>query len=63
MAKKNLGLLLLIWGIVIIIATCLFDLIARKGEIILGPKSYTAITIGAVIIIAGILSLVKNKKK
>jgi len=58
MAKKGLSLLLL--GIVIILVACFFDLMVGKGEIILGPKSYAAIVIGAVIAIAGLLRLRKK---
>lgn len=58
MAKK--GLKLLLPGIVIILVAYFFDLITGKGEIILGPKSYTALVMGTVMVLVGLLRLRKK---
>ncbi|MBA7654555.1 hypothetical protein ES703_62435 [subsurface metagenome] len=55
------GLNLLIVGVVIVILTYFYDLIVGKGEIILGPKSYSAMGLGAILIITGLV-LMKRKK-
>lgn len=47
------GLKFVIAGIIVIVFTCFYDLIAGKGIIVLGPKSYTMLVIGTLLIIIG----------
>lgn len=53
-------LVLVISGIFVVVFSYFFDLIVGREEIILGPKSYTAIAVGVLLIIIG-LALPRKK--
>ena len=50
-------------GSVIIAITYLLDLFKGSSEISLGPRSYTVITFGILLVIIGIVFFGKNKGK
>ncbi len=57
--------ILIIFGSIVVAATYLLDLLKGGREILLGPRSYTVITFGILLVIIGIVffSKEKNRKK
>ncbi len=49
-----MGKILFVIGLLGIAFTAVYDKLVGKGEIVFGPKSYTAFALGVVVIIAGL---------
>nr|MBU1327929.1 hypothetical protein [Candidatus Omnitrophota bacterium] len=59
---KTKSLILIMLGVVGIVFTSTFDIIAGKAENYIGPKSIIAIIICGLLIILGIIFLLKKPK-